>query len=423
MGLAYNKLDVVGTSMWSHTAASFGDLFRIASGWNLARPEMVRLINGFLTGPSTTAGTQQSLNTPLYFKALKYWLRIRNPTNRAVRYKLYKCTLNHDTAGGTRMIYTESTATWNCQQNYMGASLYDVVGNWPGSEHWKFWAQRDLYGSGANSMVTGARVPYPPDQMLIQNNGQDDIVLAPCGDDVVTTGGSGHSAFSCFESNPQPVASAASLNRTSFLHRSLPLGRIFPYMRKQLKVQVVASGSLAPFGSRQHRFSHRMPRQLNPMEYILNDSNAALAPTRGFMKGLSHFFVIRAYCPVPLYTDGVVPQGPNKGLSQWSSVMPQLMVDWKKHFECRVVGDTVANYQITFDADSGTGTHLGQYQSGFRNGFRYDTAGALEAQDTTVVDRPSATTAAYPLRAAVHPLWSADGPPVTAGSSNPFYLN
>lgn len=422
MGLAYNKLDVVGSSMWSHSAASGGDLFRLASGWMLARPEIVRLINGLLTGPSTTAGTQMALNTPMFFKALKYWLRIRNPTNRPVRYKLYKCTLNHDAIGGTRMVYTEATATWNCQQNYMGASTYDAAGNWPGSQFWKFWNQRNLFGTGANSLATTARIPFYPDQMLIQNNGQDDPILPPCGDTSASTAGSGLTAHTCFEALPQPTTSAATQARTAWLHRTLPLTKIFPYMRKQLNVRVVASGSLGPFGSRQHRFSHRMLRKVNPIEWLYNDSTAS--DSRGFMKGYSHFFVIRAYSPVPsAYNDSAVTTVDNKGLGQWSSFMPQLMVDWRRQFQCRILGDSVANYQLCYDSDTGPSQFIGQYQSGFRNGFAYDVTGATEAQGTTVVDRPTATSAAFAAHRSAHPLWTADGPPITPAAATPFYLN
>lgn len=424
MGLAFNKLDVAGSGIWSYYSGQQGDLFRLASGWMLSRQEIVRLINGFATGPSTTAGTQMNLDSPLFFKALKYWLRIRNPTNNSVRYKLYKCTINHDSTGGTQSIYDESTMSFNVGHNYMSTSLYAVPGNYPGSSFWKFWAQRDRFGAGANSRTTAALQPFLSDQMVMQNDGLDNYPLPPTGDTVVTTAGSLLSAHTMYEAVPAPAdVGATSLLRTAFLHRSMPLGRIFPAMRKQLTVRVVASGRLGPYQSKQHRFSHRMPRSVKPLRYILNDTNSTYSGFT-FQKGVSHFFIIRAYSPPSTsFDDGGGVSSSNTFLSQWATQAPQLVFDWRKRFECRVAGDSVPNHMVAYDYINGSGGYLGRYQGGFRNGFSYaDSTGGAEAQPTVAVDIPSAGQVVY-RAPPVHVLWTADGPANTASAATPLYLN
>lgn len=428
MGLAYNKLDVVGSTMFSYVDGVNCDLFRLASGWMLSRIEMVRLINGFMTGPSTMADTQMNRNNPIFFKALRYWMRLRNPTNNPTRYKIYKCTLLADAIGGTQSIYTEATPGFNVSQNYMGANLYATTGNWPGSSYWKFWQQRGIYGAGANSATVPAYKSFLSDQMLVQNDGSDNIALPPCGDTVVTTTGSGLSSHACFESMPDPSGALAALNQTAFLHRGEPLTKIFPAMRKQLRVECVASGRLGAYQSKQHRFSHRMPTSVHPLDYILNDSTSATNFSgRSFMKGISHFFIIRAYCPPPAaYRPSAGGAASNTFLTEWSSQCPQLICDWKKRFQCRVAGDTFANYAIAYDAESissNSSYYMGPNQGGFRNGFRYvDSSGAAPAQSVFPVDGPGEGEAFY-RNPPLHVNWGASGPLATPAAANSLYLN
>lgn len=425
MGLAYNRLRVVGSGMWSYGTGLRGDLFRLASGWMLSRQEMVRLINGFMSGPSTTAGTQQSSDSPLFFKSLKYWLRIRNPTNYPVRYKLYKCTLNHDDVGGTQSIYDEGTVSFNVGHNYLGGSLYSAQGNYPGSSFWKFWQQRDQFGAGAAARTGGPPyLPFLSDQMVVQNDGLDNLPLAPTGDTTVSTTGSLLNAHTCFEDMPAPAdIGQTSLNRTAFLHRSEPLTRIFPSMRKQLTVRVVASGRLGAFQSKRHRFRHRMPRSVKPLAYLLNDTNSTYSG-RTFMKGLSHFFVIRAYSPPPASLN-VNPTTSNTFGTEWTCYSPQLAFDWTKTFECRIAGDTLPNQMVAYDYYDSTlgGGYMGRYQGGFRNGFHYvDSTGGAEAQETIPVDTLSASGGVF-VAPPVHVPWDSSGTGVTPAAANPLYLN
>lgn len=419
MGLAYNKLDVTGSTMWSYLAGVQSDLFRLASGWMLSRQEMIRLINGLLTGPSTTPQRQMAENKPLFWKPLQYHLMIRNPTNVPVRFKLYKCTLLNDDVGGTIASYTENTNTFNVGPNYMGSTTYDPAGNYPGSSHWKFWSQRGQYGVSANSIITGAYAPFARDFCLTQNDGADGPMLAPTGDDITAAAASGLTAHTCFEGAPTPD-NDARLNRTAFLHRRAGLTQIFPAMRKQLSVKVVASGRLRAFQARPFRFSHRMPRMMRPLEYILNDTALGSANSRQFMKGLSHFFVIRAYCPPPLNTTG---ESTSAFPTQWSAPSPQLICDWRKSFQCRIADDAVPSYLVAYDGSStGSYLYMNPLQGGFRNGFRYEISGNLAANTVVPDDQPDPPDMAY-VAPSIHRLIAAEGPLISPSAANPLYLN
>lgn len=421
MGLAYNKLDVAGSCMFSYVGGATSDLLRLASGWMLSRQEIVRLINGFMTGPSTTAGTQMNLNNPMFFRPLRYSVRIRNPTNVPVRYKIYKCTLLADAVGGTPSVYTEGTTSFNVGHNYMGVSTYDPLGNYPGSQFWKFWQQRNVYGQSANSRLTAALSPFSPDLPLTQNDGFDSPIIAPTGDNLTPTAGTAMTAHLLWETVPNPTGGAL-LSSTQFLHRSMPLTRLFPGMRKQLSVRVVASGRLQGFSARSHRFKHRMPRSIRPLDWILNDS--ALGTTsRSYMKGLSHFFIVRAYTPPPAGQRSPDAAEEDIFLTQWSNVTPQLICDWTKSFQCRIANDTFASYMAAYDhVAAGAYSYLGENQGGFRNGFRFQIAGGLPAQDMIARDDPDAGEAVYTARPA-HTHWGATGPTTTASATTPFYLN
>lgn len=428
MGLAYNKVSVFGSTMWSYIGGTRSDLFRLASGWLCSRDEMLRLINGFMSGPSTTAETDMSADRAMFFRPLQYRVRLRNATNLLTHYRLYKCTLKYDDIGGTPSGYVEANKLpmTTGPANFMGTALYSDTGNYPGSRHWRFWMQRDRFGgTSAQQRTVAPYMPFTTDAVRTQNNGLDGgQLLAPTGDDVVAAA-SGLTAHGCWEMLPDGTAPDVSVfPHTQHANRHLPLTTIFPYLTKQCSVRCVSRGTLTPFGSRSLRFRHRMPRTIKPLRYILNDVNVN-ALGAGYYKGLSHFFFIRAWteAPTSLLEDA---DSDNVFMSQFVRFTPQIICDWERKFECRVMNDALPNYTVAYDSyvDPANPRYwLGPNNGGFRNGFRYvDSTTQANAQTVSPVDEPESDviTVRAPTQ---HFLKFSSGLPTTLGASNPVYQN
>lgn len=238
------------------------NLFRICSGWYGTREEMLRIMCAALSGPSSTAGTDQNLNRHIWIQKCVENFTLHTPSKVPVFYKLYRISLKCADRGSTGGTYVEGTLPF-------ASGSATATANLPSASYWSFWDQASRQGATVSGYL-----PVGTNQVLAYNTAG--TLAAP------TTG-------AIFESGNNG-------GEFTNLQFSTPLGFIFPELKRKGKIRCVSKGVLMP-GMRK-RFSLRtpMPPEIRPRDYISDDC-------QNFSK-YSHFYLIRAQsvCPDFYYT-------------------------------------------------------------------------------------------------------------------------
>lgn len=252
--------------------------FRIISGWHGVREDFLKLINVGLDSDQLAA------NAHLWPSSWRRTLKVSNPANYPVRFKLYKMTLKCDDTGPTPGLYNQETASLpfgddgkgSGSANYdgSGTGVSNVTANSPWGFYWKFFDQSSR--QGLSSAVTGMEV----NPMLCTN--QDGTYSAPMGETFNTTVNGGGSYN--WESRTQYSTGVWFDPSRMF---STPLSFIYPNIRKKLKIRCVASGKVGAYSHRTFSWRNRIPKELRPNDWI-SDSKP------NFIGNVSHFYFIRA---------------------------------------------------------------------------------------------------------------------------------
>jgi len=289
-------------------------IFRIISNWYNTREDMLRLLNGTMSGPSTTAGTDLNLNRHLWLQGgVKVVQTIRNPCSYPQHVTIYKHNLKCPDSGQTRGIYVEGTLPFA-----VGSAM--DVSNQPWNEYWDFFDQssRQAMGSAGDT----AYMKFTGDEQMTFNS----------------TGGYGSSLFT-----PGNKWEVGSGNTSSMDFReTAKLSWLFPEMRKKLKTRVVFSGWVPAMGSRSFTYSATMPSELRPRDYITNDC-------MNFSKH-SYFLSMRAYAPKVLDSafsatgqDSAVPGLNNLPYGFWRPPAMVSLVE-ARTYRFRRAGDSIPSF-------------------------------------------------------------------------------
>jgi len=234
-------------------------LFRVISQWYNTREDMLRLLNGCMSGPSTTVGTDLNLNRHLWIQGgVKVRQRIRNPNNYPIFVHIYKCSLKCDEVGAVDGVYTEGTLPF-------GTGSAFAAGNRPWEVHWDFFDQsmRQQMGIAADT----AYMKFTPDNQLAINS----------------TGGYSSSLFASGNQWETGLGANSSMD----FRENMSLTWIFPTMKRKLRIRTVFKGWIPGLAAREYTYSASHPSELRPRDYVTND-------TPNFTKH-SYFLLARAY--------------------------------------------------------------------------------------------------------------------------------
>lgn len=262
-GNCYNQLRVLDDgSVNSYPANPIGHsmVFRIMSSWYNTREDMLRLLNGTMSGPSNLAGTDLNTNKHLWIQGgVRVTQTIRNSKSYPVYVQIYKCNLKCDDAGQSGGVYVEGTLP------FASPGSANSSDNVPGSAYWDFFDQssRMTMGSAGDT----AYMKFTADNALAGNSV------------------GGYASSLAVAGNYWEVASGNS-DGLDFRER-MPLTWIFPEIRRKLKVRTIFSGWIPSEGSRTYSYVASMPHELRPRDYLSNDC-------MNFSKH-SYFLMVRAF--------------------------------------------------------------------------------------------------------------------------------
>lgn len=234
-------------------------LFRVISQWYNTREDMLRLLNGCMSGPSTTVGSDLNLNRHLWIQGgVQVRQRIRNPNNYPVFVHIYKCSLKCDDVGSVDGVYTEGTLPF-------GTGSAMVAGNRPWDSYWDFFDQsmRQQMGIAADT----AYMKFTPDNQLAINS----------------TGGYTSSLFASANAWETGLGASSSMD----FRENMSLTWIFPNMKRKLRIRTVFKGWIPGLAAREFTYSASTPSELRPRDYVTND-------TPNFTKH-SYFLLARSY--------------------------------------------------------------------------------------------------------------------------------
>lgn len=263
-GNCYNQIVVkddgnIMSSVSNPIASSM--IFRTLSYWYNTREDMLRLLNGTMSGPSNLAGSDLNTNKHLWIQGgVRVTQTIRNPRSYPVFVHIYKCNLKCPDAGQLPGAYIEGTLPFA----YGSANS---AFNRPENAYWDFFDQssRQLMGSAADT----AYMKFDGDSQLAGNS----------------TGGYPGGGNVALVDNFWEVTSG---NDSSMDFREkMSLSWIFPEIKKKLKVRTVFRGWIPACGSRTYTYRASMPSELRPRDYLTNDC-------MNFSK-YSYFLMIRAF--------------------------------------------------------------------------------------------------------------------------------
>lgn len=239
-------------------------VFRVLTGWYNTREDVLRLLNGVCSGPSTTLGTDLNLNRHVWIQGgVRVRQTIRNPCSYPIHVTIWKHALKCDDAGQTKGVYVEGTLP------FAVGSAQDAT-NLPQNEWWDFFDQSSRQGMG--TAADNAYMKFNADEQLTINS----------------TGG--------YAAGGNPFVAGNVWERGSGLTSSMDFREnakitwLFPELRRKLRTRVVFKGWIPAMSSRTYTYSASMPSELRPRDYISPDAT-------NFSKH-SYFLTCRAYAPM-----------------------------------------------------------------------------------------------------------------------------
>ena len=302
-------------------------LCRIISGWFGTRETFAKLMSCAITQAMYDA------NTHVWPSSWTTKWRVSNPTNYAIKYKLYKMTIKCDDSGGTPGVWDGGIPFQTGSAN-MAASGDD--GNAPYADYWAFFGQapRDV----ASSMISVSNDAYMTTNVTTHR--------APVGAVWnVQVNGAGFD----WES-PSFTGTGGNVPVDFGYYFRQPLSYVFPRLRKKLSVRCVSSKRLLPFASTSFTVKNRVVKEIIPHSWTNNQ-------TLNFIGKVSHFYFLRAVSSkTAAMRNGVGAGGQSAGaLGPAGSELPiyldpfyprpaQLILSKVDTIKFRTAGDGNANY-------------------------------------------------------------------------------
>jgi len=244
------------------TRLSHPMIFRVISSWYNTREDMLRLLNGTMSGPSTTAGTDMNLNRHVWIQGgVKVTQTLRNPCSYPIHVTIWKSTLKCDDVGPVKGAYVEGTLP------FAGTASALDAANSPDAVWWDFFDQSNRQPAGTSS-DTGYQKFTADDQMTI-NQG--------------TGGVYGSNLFQAGNQWEKANGAASSMD----FRETVSLEWLFPNMRKKLRTRVVFKGWIPALGCRTYTYNASHPSEIRPRDL--------LDPTCPNFSKHSYFLTMRAF--------------------------------------------------------------------------------------------------------------------------------
>lgn len=259
VGDCYNQVILYDQALITNSlgdAAANGTtrLFRVATGWQNVREELLLLMNATLSAADIAA------NRHLWLQGqIKEHIRIRNPTNVPIHVELVKCTLKK--CGSE---YGYSAGVYNPGTLPFVTGSANANNNRPEDDarYWTFWDQSSRE-SGA-----GAFVALNADHYLMHNSGG--VYDLP-------------TVANSWERSDANLATFAS-----YLHTNDPLSWVFPKLRAKCRIRTVFKGWIGPEGNKAINVPISVPREIRPRDIVANTWN-------NWRGGQSYFYFIRVH--------------------------------------------------------------------------------------------------------------------------------
>lgn len=250
-------------------------IFRVLTGWYNTREDVLRLLNGVCSGPSTTLGTDLNLNRHVWIQGgVRVKQTIRNPCSYPIHVTIWKHSLKCDDAGQTKGVYVEGTLP------FAVGSAQDAS-NLPQNEWWDFFDQSSRQGMGTAADNAYMKF-YADEQLTINSTGGYPAGGSPFFAGNVWERGSGFTSSMDFREN-------------------VKITWLFPELRRKLRTRIVFKGWIPAMSSRTYTYSASMPSELRPRDYISADCP-------NFSK-YSYFLTCRAYAPMCMDSSAIGAQG------------------------------------------------------------------------------------------------------------------